>query len=116
MTSSPVSKKVSFNPPSSSPSESNENSLPSSPNLDSTFKDFEIFEYSKKAENQSAVLHIPCTTKTHSHCLLCSKAKVGLETVSEALQIDFLIKYGIWISDGSRLCSNYYNADKSVKS
>lgn len=109
-TSSPVAKRIAFNPPVSSSESSENNSPPSSPNLNSTFEDLEV-----ATEESSLTLLIPVTVKTHCRCLICPNVRNNLHRISSDVQLDFMIKHGIWISDDSRICSEHLRNDKTIK-
>jgi hypothetical protein len=109
-TSSPVAKRVALNPPVSS-SGSSENSPPSSPQLNSTFEDLEV----ECEQRQSMVIDIPITSKSHSRCLICPTVRKNLRRISPQVQIDFMIKNGIWISEESRLCAHHFRENNTLK-
>jgi hypothetical protein len=109
-TSSPISKRVAFQIPSSSSSESSETSPSSQSTLNTTLEDLE-----SEQESQLVELRIPITTKTHRHCIICPKVTKNLRKITESVQIDFLIKTGIWISDESRLCDEHFMPNRDIK-
>jgi hypothetical protein len=109
-TSSPVAKRVALNPPVSS-SESSENSPRSSPHLNSTFEDLEV----ESEQQHSMIIDIPITAKSHSRCLICPSVYKNLRRISPKVQIDFMIKNGIWISEESRLCVLHFREDNTLK-
>lgn len=116
LASSPISKRVAPNFPSSSSGESSEPSAPSSPHLNVSLEDIEVEEIEREEETeQTVILEIPSTVKSHSHCIICPHEKTNIRKVTEEVQIDFLIRTGIWISDHSRLCVGHFNDDNTIK-
>jgi hypothetical protein len=61
------------------------------------------------------VIDIPVTAKTHNPCLICPTVRKIFRRISRKVQIDLMIKNGIWISDESRLCSLHSREDNTLK-
>jgi len=90
-------------------------SLTSSSNANYTLEDIEMSESEDETTNESLSIHIPSTTKTHSHCLICTNVTSGLHKVNESVKMDFFITHGVWISDESKLCGDHFQTDKTIK-
>ena len=114
-TSSPIAKRVPLENPISSSSSDESDSVTQM--LNTTLEDIELEELQEidKNDERDLTLDIPITTKTHRHCLICPRVKTDLRRISHEIQIEFFIKHGIWISEDSRLCSEHFKEDRSIK-
>ena len=90
-------------------------SLISSSNANYTLEDIKMSESEDETINESLSIDILSTTKTHSHCLICTNVTSSLHKVNESVKMDFFITHGVWISDESKLCGDHFQTDKTIK-